>query len=207
MSEQHINEWDRQHPAPFTLFRNEEGKWGTLDANGNVYDRPIYNRIIRGENNVTYYDGYCTACEFNPETGMEILAWGQPWWEDAFSWAKYPDEYNYYIFEGIRACRQLKEHDGKQIAALNASMDLTPEQHQALSDIEFYSNWNSLPDDADDEVLVNDWFNAQPKPLTPQQRVDCLAMLMQSATIDPGMKSTIWYGNFCFIDTFLNNIQ
>lgn len=192
---------------PYKLFQAPDGKWGTKDADGNVCDQPIYLRVEHDDGGVTYFDGYTGVCDFNPETGMDIIAWYQPWWEDAFLWAKYPDEYNDYLWRNIKADRQLGEVDARQIAALIECQRLTAEQHQAISDLVFYCRWNSLPDDGDYNKFEEEWFSIQPLKLTPQQRVDCLVPLMQGDALTDELKSTVWYANFCFIDTFFNRLK
>lgn len=187
---------------PYTIFQAEDGRWGTKDADGNVEDNPIYQRIVRDDGSVTFFDGYTTVCVFSPEEGMELLAWYQPWWEDAFCWAKYPEEFNPILWENIRANRDIEDIDRSIFTDAMENLALTDEQRQAIGNLDFYARFRALPKDADDYAFEEAWFSSLSRQLTPQQLVDCLVPLMHSDCLAPEMKSAIWYANFCFIDTF-----
>lgn len=192
---------------PYTLFQNEAGKWGTKDADGKVYDEPIYKRVEKDDGDVVFFDGYTGVCDFNPEHGMDLIVWCQPWWEDAFGWADYPKEYNDLLWDNIKADRKLSDEDSRKIIAFSESHQLTGEQVRTLADAAFYCRWISLPDEEDENKYEDEWFDAQTEKLSAQRHVDCLIPLMQDDNVSDELKSTIWYANFCFIDLFLDNLR
>lgn len=79
-----------QYDMKYTLFQSPNGKWGTKDENGNVYDKPVYEQFVKDDGSVIYDNCYDTACYFSEDEGMVLIAWGQPWWENVFCIAYFP---------------------------------------------------------------------------------------------------------------------
>lgn len=69
-----MNEYNKK----YTLFQDENGKWGTKTASGIIYDRPEYDRYVNDDGSEVFYKGIDTVCSFSEEEGMELIAYCEP---------------------------------------------------------------------------------------------------------------------------------
>lgn len=188
---------DQIHSAPYSLFQSADSRWGTKDANGNIHDEAIYERIELENGAVRYYDGYSTVCEFSPINGMELLTWSEPWWESAFMVTHYPEEYNHYIWRHIKLNTELDENT-QFLPQINSFADLSESQRKVIEELEFYCREEDNLEIEDEE----EWYETKCSKLSPKERVDALLPLMQEPAIPKDLKSLLWYAVFRFNDWY-----
>lgn len=173
-----------------------------MDANGNVYDKPIYNRVEKnGE--VYFNDGYSTACTFDPLEGMEMICWCEPWWEQTWAMAEYPEEYNKYIWFYIRN-RDADTPDTlrQELALIPDTVRLTDCQRHIIDGLNMMLQWEEMDDDDESDRIESDWLKQFPLDENAQLRVNTLAELMTVESIPESCRRALWYANFKFIDYF-----
>lgn len=194
--------WDKLHPAPFTLFQAENGRWGTKDANGDVYNQPIYYRVEE-DDKVTFNDGCSEVCDFNPEEGMSLICYGEPWWWIPFELYKFPEQYNHYIIQCARSKEEvLTDEMRREIAALPDRLHLDDDQRRAIDGLGMMLRWEDTEDDDQSEAIESEWFSRHPEDHDGIRRIAILAPLMERDDIPRDIKRALWYANFRFISYF-----
>lgn len=184
--------------AKYGLFREYTGKWGTRDANGDIHDKAIYD-VVERDGKVVFTDGRGCVCEFDPDEGMTIAAWCQPWWENTLLLADFPEDLNKYWW--ARRNESLDMFD--EIANYEASKlsHLTDLQRRILKDLEFVCQYEQSVDDGP-EKLEQEWFAIHSNELSNNERVAALADLIRRPDVSDDMKASVWYANFMFIEYF-----
>ena len=186
----------------YHLFQAENGKWGTTDSNGQIYDNPEYERHVRDDGKVIYYTGDA-LCTFSQGEGMELIAYCEPWWDMVFSLARFPDEYNIYLDKHLHNPQATYPHILQSVAAIASQRILSAIQLHVLGGIKQFVECElnfSDPMDDSDEVVYNQWIANWPSLLSNQECVEILLPIMRSTEIAEIDKEYIWFGLFIFID-------
>lgn len=195
-------EWNRLHPAPFTLFQGEDGRWGTKDAKGRVYDKPVYYRVEKDDGSIVFNNGVDEACEFDPNEGMSLICSCEPWWWAPFDMVKFPEKYNGYIMYCIKSEPRITTNDmRKLIAELEGKVELDNAQRQAVAGLMMALEWEDADDD-DCDSIEEDWFSRFPDDRNAEQRIAVLEPLMERDDISDDSKKALWFANFLFIYYF-----
>lgn len=181
----------------FFLFQGNNGLWGCRDATGKVVVAPSYELRENGDGKAVYLspDG-SEVCEFSDENGFELMAWCEPWWYEAESYASYSDEIHSLIAPLLK--KNNLNPELMRLAALDAkSLQLDEEQIAILDDIDFYYRWMQL-DDGEDDRAEKEWFTGHTTDLTAQQRVDLMQPLIGNMHLSYHTRQAIAWGIYRF---------
>lgn len=170
--------------------------WGCAGVDG-LYIEPSYMRHTAVDGGYIYVsrDGM-EVCTFSESEGFQVLAWCEPWWVEAYSYAVYPDSMKRFITPLLQA-RNL-DLESMRLSILNVEgIQLKEEQQAVLADIDFYYQWEMLDDDESDK-LENKWFAKRCLLFTAQQRVDIVSRLMDEPRLTNVARQAIAWGLFRF---------
>ena len=189
------------YKGPFTLFQTPDGKWGTKDKDGNVYDRPVYiRRTTTGQENIFDSTDGLEVVDFDPKDGMSPIGWcSGTWIDESFFSARYPKEYNDFIMPSAMARRDMTPRDIDDIEEIKTLVELTALQRRVLDDIEFLCRWAAIEDDDERERMEAEWQKeSNPDEIYPDDRVKALVPIMENPSVPGALKTTMWYGLFLF---------
>ena len=193
--------WNELHPAPFTLFQGEDGRWGTKDAKGKVYDKPVYYRVEK-EGEVIFNNGIDEACSFDPREGMSLICYCEPWWVEPFDMVKFPEKYNGYIMQCIKSKTELTSEEMRNhFSDLLDNVKLDDAQRQAVAGLMMMTEWEDADDD-EYEKIEEEWFRRFPDDRNAGKRIAVLEPLMERNDIPGDSKRILWFANFRFISLF-----
>lgn len=194
-------EYDKLHPAPFSLFCNSDGLWETKDANGKIYDSPVYYRIEEDDGDCCYSDRCSTVCSFSEKNGMEVIVWSEPWYYTAFLVADYPEQYNHYIGHHIKE-RTILDENVQFIPKIGLIVDLTEKQRVVIEELDFYCREKDKMIVSSEHDEGEEWCINHSSKLTPKERVEVVLPLLESDSIDDDLKSLLWFALFKFNDWY-----
>lgn len=194
-----------ENSKKYTLFQAENGKWGTKTPSGKVHDKPEYERSVKEDGTEIFFNGIDTVCTFSEKEGMDLIAYGEPWWYVAYSLADYPKQYSEYLEKHFRDPVKTYPLILQSIENILSEYTLTEIQLHILDGIKQYMDCEiNYPDTLDhDEEVYKEWIENSPSELTTQDCVDAILPLMQSPEIADTDKEFLWFGIFLFND-FIN---
>lgn len=181
-------------------FKGPDDKWGIKNVAGDIVEKPIY-KVVEREDGVVFFDGEA-VCRFHPDEGLDLLAWGQPWWEDTMCGAHFPEDLNHYWWN--RRDKPLDMFDEIWIENAKELDGLTPLQIRIIDDLLFTCRYNEAMhlDGDEEEKLEKQWFAAHPNDLSNNERTFALAELVRLPDLPEQMKESLWFANFMFIEYF-----
>ncbi len=171
---------DGRHP-PYSLYQNEEGKWGLVDGTGKRLPA-IFDRLNE-------YSFSCVLWEvvtFDEMEGFELQAWYDPdevWFNFTFGNPDYPDEFAHYLWK--RATLAFDE-----IADLVKTY--LPTDSQWLIDCMFLA---AKEDDMEDEEFneaLRQYLSDYPDLNEPSKLNLLLDPIMRNPDIGEEIKRTVW---------------
>lgn len=188
-----------QDNPPYSLFQDHiTGLWGTKDKEGNIQDKPIYLRseLSDHENTFGSKDGL-TVVEFNPETGFDVIAWcSEPWYDEAWSLAYYPQVYENILWENINAHKSFTVADCSILKSIQQKCSLT-DQHRAI--LQLLDIFFQLEDEINEPIeleLEEKILNDDLKKLDSEERLQIILPLMENPNLSEEEKSILYYGVF-----------
>ncbi|MCM1139346.1 MAG: hypothetical protein NC453_12320 [Muribaculum sp.] len=188
----------------YSLFQAENGKWGTKNANGDVYDHPEYERCVKDDGSVVFYNGIDTICSFSEDEGMELIVYCEPWWYVVFSLARFPKEYNSYLEKHLRKPEDCYPQIVLSIGAISRQLQPSEIQQHILNGIQQFIEcelkYRDDPFDDSDETVYKEWIANSPAELSNPECVDAILPIMQSSKVLEIDKEHLWFGLFRFID-------
>lgn len=200
----HIKVWHTKFYPPFALFQAEDGRWGIVDANGNVYEKPVYNRL-ENRDRPLFDDGESGLFSFDETLGMQPCCWGEPWWAITWEKADFPEEYNEYIWYYIHHPEEdTTEALRHELSLIPDNIRLSDRQRHIIDGLYMMLRWEKEEDDDKADRMEEEWMSQFPVDENAQPRVDALIELMSVESIPLSCRRALWFANFKFIDLFCN---
>lgn len=139
---------------------------------------------------------------FEPILGTEV------WFEEAYSKAKYPDEYKNILWDNCNKHREMNKDDVGDIESIKSLIELSSLQLRVLDDIEFLCRLDVMGGlDFKKLQLQDKWLEQHPNNLTSDERIQALLPLMQEPIIPYKLKETMWFGLFLFNEYYAEDYE
>ena len=139
---------------------------------------------------------------FEPILGTEV------WFEEAYSKAKYPDEYKNILWDNCKKHREMNKEDVGDIESIKSLIDLSSLQLRVLDDIEFLCRLDVMGGlDYNKLQLQDKWLEQHPNNLTSDERIQALLPLMREPIIPYKLKETMWFGLFLFNEYYAEDYE
>ena len=185
---------------PYSLFHDvKTGRWGTKDKNGNIQFRPIYIRSsVAGKENIFHDEAGLVVIEFNPKTGMDVVAWcSEPWYDSAWSVAHYPDEYDDYLWQNIHSKTSLGLKHIETLKKVKSTVNLTPQQNSLFDLFSLFLEFEDEETEDDKWDELERVILAHPLiQMSADERMELVLPLMESSELSDDEKSLLWYALF-----------
>lgn len=166
---------------PYSLYQNEEGKWGLIDGKGNK----LKAVFLRGEKN-------CFSCipwevvTFDPTEGFTLQAWYDPcevWFNFTFDDPAYPEEFAGFLWKGSE--REIEHYR-------DTLYKLLPIENHWLIDEILQEDTLVKKDDDDYYWTIEAMLLSHPELKDPAISNPMLDPVMRNAEVDNDIKIALW---------------
>lgn len=182
------------HP-PFSLYQDDDGKWGLIDADG-VRLPAVFNRSADGE---VFSRVPWETVTFDVNEGFELLAWYDPdevWFNFTFNNLSYPEKWGNLLW---------KKEKGTIDDYFTIYLDNLPEKDRWLIHIlsDFFHKIKEIEKQGviDDEPMMRetmqDFLCRHPQLYLFAELNNMLAPVLDNPDIPEDTKVVLWCGKVC----------
>ena len=188
-----------QDNPPYTVFQDPAtGYWGVKDKDGKIEHRAEYTRseVPGHEDSFISKDGL-TVVEFVPERGFDVIAWcSEPWYDEAWSLAYYPQVYENILWENINAHKSFTLADCSILKSIQQKCSLTDQQMAILQLLDIFFQLEDEINEPIELELEEKILNDDLKKLDAEERLQIILPLMENPNLSEEEKSILYYGVF-----------
>lgn len=169
---------------PYSLYKNEDGKWGLVDGTG--------NRLPADFDRLDEYNFSSVPWEivtFNEKEGFEVQSWYDPfevWFNFTWDDPAYPEKFDRYLW--MKSDKELKDYSQILFSRLTSeNLWLV----KALLQNQEYANSDDDDDDGS-EIWIGSLIDSHPEVEDASVTNKMIDHIMQDKTIDSDIKCALW---------------
>ena len=168
---------------PYSLYQNEDGKWGLVDGNGNILPAD-FDRIDEYRFSCAFWE----VVTFDENEGFELLAWYDlcvVWFNFTWDDPAYPEEFAGYLWK--KSEKEIGEYADIVLRLMsNENIWLL----QAIIENHRLSNSN---DDEEYDLWYENLIASHPEVKVASTTNKMIDFIMRDNTIDQDLRCALWH--------------
>lgn len=166
---------------PYSLYRNEEGKWGLVDGSGMRLPACFETKDEKTFSRVPW-----EVVMFDEKDGFSVIAWYDPsevWFNFTFDNPAYPEKYEHYLWE---------KEDNRIKEFADILYRLIPESDHWLVEDLLQAREVYALDDEEHYDHIDSMIIEHPEVEDPSKTTAILEPVMGNEEVDDAVKKALW---------------